>query len=122
MSELVELARAGDDRSLFTLVSLDRTFLTSRFLQKRIFQAQGMEDTRFFAHLAKSLKTDLYRERQIEVKVGIACYLLWFLGYNRLPRTELFQLLKSQRLISYEDPQSFYRMLNRIGLKKYRRT
>jgi len=53
----------------------------------------------------------------------LACYLLWFLGFRHLNRDELLKFLVSYGIAKgkYSDSQSFYHMLNRIGLRKYRK-
>lgn len=121
VGELVTLAALGDDMSLIRLVELDKTFLTAQFAQKRIRQAQGMEDRDFFKVLSGALLVDAYRENQDEVWLGVACYLLWFLGFERLPKIELYTFLKSGKAMPYRDPESFKRWLTRIGLRRYRK-
>ena len=65
------------------------------------------------------MAVDAYRRNVLQVRVGIACYLLWFLGFRDLRRDELLNFLEFEGLARYEDPYSFYHMLNRIGLRKY---
>jgi hypothetical protein len=117
--ELVTLACLGDDESLFRLVELDKVFLTAEFARQRIWDAQAREDWHFFKSLSRSVAVDAYRRNVRQVRVGIACYLLWFLGFRDLPRDELLDFLESAGLVKYRDPISFYHMLNRIGLRKY---
>lgn len=107
--------------SLMRLIELDKTFLTAQFAQKRIHQAQGMEDREFFQRLSDAVRVDAYREHQREAWLGIACYLLWHLGFERLPKIELYRFLKAKRAMPYDDPESFKRMLTRIGLRRYRK-
>ncbi len=121
VNELVTLATLGDDESLMKLIELDKMFLTAAFAQKRIRQAQAMEDKRFFQHLSKTLHLDTFRDHQDEVVLGVACYLLWFLGFQNLPKQRLFEFLSAEGLVPYSDPQSFNRKLSRIGLRRYRK-
>jgi len=127
VGELVTLTCLGDDESLFRLVELDKVFLTAEFTRERILRAQWGEERQFFRSLSISVAVDSYRQnlyyrRNLHgVRVGIACYLLWFLGFRDLPRDELLDFLETHKLAKYEDPYSFYHMLNRIGLRKYRK-
>jgi hypothetical protein len=121
VDELVTLSCRGDDESLFRLIELDKVFLTAAFARERILRAQWGEDWQFFRSLSRSVAIDSYRRNLRAVRVGIACYLLWFLGFRNLPRDQLLDFLETHKLVKYEDPYSFYHMLNRIGLRKYRK-
>lgn len=116
--ELVSLATKGDLNSLLKLIKLDKIFLTANFTQDWIWIAQGIEDKRFFENLSKALLHDTFRDRLMEVKFGIACYLLWFLGFNKLPKHQLLDFIEGEKIAGYPDPNSFNRRLSRIGLKR----
>lgn len=117
--ELVFLATEGDEASLIKLIELDKIFLTAKFTQDWIWISQNKEDERFFKRLSNALLHDTFRERLNDVKLGIACYLLWFLGFKDLPRHQLLDFIEKEDIAGYPDPNSFYRRLNRIGLRKY---
>ena len=95
-AELVTLATLGDDTSLMRLIELDKTFLTAQFAQKRIYQAQGMEDRQFFQRLSEAVRVDAYRAHHKEAWLGLACYLLWFLGLRSLAENRALPVSRGQ--------------------------
>jgi len=121
VDELVDLASIGNDESLFQLVQLDKVFLTAKYCQKRIWQAQGQEDKEFFKMLSSALLVDTYRDNQDRCHLAISCYLLWFLGYKKLPNDKLLEFVRSEGLVGpddYMEQKNFDRMLRDIGLRK----
>ena len=122
VNELVSLGVQGDEDSLFKLIMLDKIFLTAKFAQDWFLLAQGKEDRRFFRVLSNALRHDTFREHIDTAKIGIACYLLWYLGSRkkRLTRDDLLKFLEEEGIARYPDLEPFYKMLNAIGLVRYR--
>ena len=119
--ELSSLACLGDRDSLSKLVRLDKVFLTANFTQQLIWAAQGTGDRDFFRDLAKDLRYDTYEKYKDKVRIAVACYLLWFLGFKDRPKREMLDVLEAEGICESEDPELFNQMLRRIGLVRYRK-
>lgn len=115
--ESVVLATRGDEKSLLFLVELDKVFLTARFSREWFASAQSRRDTQFFARLARSVERDTLTEEMPSARLGIASYLLWFLGFEHLGKKRLLDFIESEGLAGYPDPHTFYKFLSRIGIK-----
>jgi hypothetical protein len=118
--ELVVLATQGDRKSFFRLVELDKVFLTARFSKGWIVSAQSWQKEKkktFFKRLLGSMCRDTLTEVMPSAKLGIACYLLWFLGFEQEGKKRLLDFLESEGLAWYPDPNSFYKHLSRLGIK-----
>jgi hypothetical protein len=115
--ELVALATRGDKQSLMCLVELDKMFLTARFSREWFVSAQSRRDTRFFKRLATSVERDTLKKEMPSARLGIACYLLWFLGFERVGKKRLLSFIESEGLAEYPDPHAFYKYLSRLGIK-----
>ena len=116
-SECVALAARGDEQSLMHLVELDKLFLSARFCKEWFSSAQSRRDTRFFKRLAKSVERDTLSEVMPAATLGIASYLLWFLGFEELGKRRLLDFVEDEDLANYPDPKSFDRFLSCIGIK-----
>lgn len=56
LSTLIEEVRAGNDKSLFDAVRIDRSIVASPSIAHRISMAELLGDQKFFLHLKKALK------------------------------------------------------------------
>jgi hypothetical protein len=116
--ESVMLAtRYGDELSFRRLIELDKVFLTARFAREWFLSAQARHDAPFFRRLGAAARRDTLSNKGPYARFGIACYLLWFLGFENLGKRELFAFLQSQDFVWAPDLKTLDRRLSRIGIR-----
>jgi len=122
MSELVELACLGDDQSIFRLVETSKRFLTAKWMKDRIIQAERFHDRKFFDKHADAASKESPIDYREQAEIGFAVLFLWHLGFKDLPHRELLDYLHEKFRYSNQNLESFRVLVNRLGLRKSRKT
>jgi hypothetical protein len=123
ISELVELACYGSDKSTFRLIQLNKRFLDAKWIQDRVALAQRYNDKAFFNKLGNCIKKDTPDKTYAKAEIGFKILLLWFLGFKDLTNPEFLSYLQEEKIVSSTLSQpSFNVLVNRLGLRKYRKT
>jgi hypothetical protein len=116
--ESVELAtRYADELNFRRLVELDKVFLTARFAREWFLSAQARGDASFFRRLGAAVQRDTLSDKGSYARLGVACYLLWFLGFKDLGKRKLFRFLRSEDFVDAADLKTLDRRMSRIGIR-----
>lgn len=120
IAELVKLALLGDNGSTFKLVQLNKIFATSKWVRDRIGFAQTYNDRKFLISLGNAIKREAPAIQFQNAKIGTAALLLWFSGFQDLPKRELYDYLSKKGIVPNSMTQNYFNLhLFRIGIKRY---
>ncbi len=113
MSRLIEQAKAGDEKSLFNAIRIDRSVATCEFAKRRISIAQVQEDETFFKKLRNALEHPPKKQYQAYDDIR---YLLAALGefgeLDKLKPKQLHKLFHTELGLYRDDLSSFRKFLS----------
>jgi hypothetical protein len=113
-SDLLKEARAGESKSFFKLLQIDRTVIECEWAQKMIRQAQLSGDTKFFKGMAKGIsKTPLDNDKEYTT-ARLVILIFWQFGLRKLEYDEILELLESCGVKLQESPEAFERFVRRL--------
>ena len=116
--ELFEKAKNGDRDSILKLIQLDKSLIQSDWSMREIKKAQLSGDQEYFKKLSKAIITNPFKPKKRNLKLSIVLVIGWEEGLKQFTNAEIFELVKELEIYGSEDPDSLYREINRLGLRK----
>jgi len=115
---LFEKAKSGDKDSILKLIQLDKSLIQSDWSMKEIKKAQLSGDQEYFKKLSKAIATNPYKAKKVNLKLSLVLVFGWDEGLKELTNIELFEFVKKLGIYGSDDPDSLYREIKRLGLRK----
>jgi hypothetical protein len=116
--ELFESAKNGDRASIFKLIQLDKSLIQSDWSMREVKKAQLSGDKEYFKKLAKAISTDPFKSKKVNIKLSIVLVFGWKMGLGKLSNLKILELVNELGVYEGEDPDSLYREIKRLGLRK----
>jgi hypothetical protein len=117
-NDLLEKAKSGDRKSILKLIQLDKNFIHEEWSAIELRKAQLSGDEKYLKDLAKAITTDALNPKKKNPKLTYILMMGWKLGLNKLTNPEIFEYVKDIGLYGSEDPDSLYREIKRLKLRK----
>lgn len=116
--ELFEEASKGDKGSILKLIQLDKSFIGSDWSMKEIKRAHLSGDQKYFKKLSKALTTNSFKPAKKNLKLCFALIFGWEDGFDKLSNDEILEFVKDLGIYDGDDPDTLYREIKRLGLRK----
>ncbi len=116
--QVLNKARNGDRESILKLIQLDKSLISAEWSAKELRKAQLTGDFEYFREVSKVMAKDPFKPSKKNSKM--VCFLVmgWPMGLNKLTNVEVFEYIKDIGLYGSEDPDSLYREIKRLKLRK----
>jgi len=114
-------AMMGDEESLFKLLQIDKTALTTRWGNLWIREKQYDGDWDWFQKVGEAIaKLPMTNEPYLFQAVIVTAY-LWDDYFSNMPWPEIVKSLKKEKILPRSmPPENFRKIVNRVGLQKPR--
>lgn len=125
MGQLIGEAKEGNNKSLFRAIQIDKSLLGKRFVSQRVREAELTNDIEFFERLGRAVQKRPMLKSRKQAKLSIILLLLWPMGLSKTTVEETFQFLEEVfdiATLQIDDVETLRKLLNRIGLHKYKKT
>lgn len=106
-------AKNGNQESLIRLLKIDKTLFDHDWVRELMLEAMITGDDVFFEKIGQAIKSEPPLGKFKWGKVKYILLLLWNMGLYRLTKPELLNLLEDGGLEIHEEPESFYKFVNR---------
>jgi hypothetical protein len=117
-NDLLEKARSGHRKSILKLIQLDKNFIHEEWSAIELRKAQLSGDEKYLKDLAKAITGDALNPKKKNPRLTYILMMGWNLGLNKLANSEIFEYVKDIGLYGSEDPDSLYREIKRLKLRK----
>lgn len=103
LTMLIEEARKGNEKSLFSAIHLDKTLFDVKWVRKRIRKAFYSGDSDFLKQLGKAIIKPPLANKVIYGEIVFILAIFWPMGLYRLKNEELMELLKDCGIMMPKD-------------------
>jgi hypothetical protein len=116
--DLFANAKNGDKDSILKLIQLDKSLIQSDWSMREIKKAQLSGDKEYFKKLAKAITTDPFKSKKLNLKLTLVLVFGWEMGLSKLSNLEILEFVHDLGVYESDDPDSLYREIKRLGLRK----
>jgi hypothetical protein len=116
--ELFTNAKKGDRDSILKLIQLDKSLIQSDWSMKEIKKAQLSGDQEYFKKLAKAITAAPFKSKKLNIKLSMVLVFGWEMGLSKLSNLEILEFVNELGVYEGDDPDSLYREVKRLGLRK----
>jgi hypothetical protein len=111
-------ARKGNDEALLKLIEIDKTVISEKWIYKRIYKAQLLNQRWFFRDLGNAIGTIAVSPKYKYAKTSVVVAILWKFGlWRKLSFKQISDLL-AEFNIAYLDYDVLRKFASRMRLKK----
>jgi hypothetical protein len=115
---LFEEAKSGNRDSILKLIQLDKTFTGADWSMREIKKAHLSGDQEYFNKLAKALAKNPFASKKTNLKLCFVLVFGWEMELGKLSNDEILGFVKELGIYEGDDPDTLYREIKRLGLKK----
>jgi hypothetical protein len=113
LRELSKKAKEGDDKSLFKIVKIDKTFFDHKWVRTRMNKAAYSADWSFFEALGKAIKADPLGHKRNIAELFLVLRFFWYFGLYRLSDADIHELMIDSGLNVQDNVETFGKYLRR---------
>lgn len=115
---LFESAKNGNHDAILKLIQLDKSLIGADWSMREIKKAHLSGNQEYFKKLAKALTTSPFKPKKTNPKLSIVLVFGWEMGLGKLSNDEILELVKDLGIYEGDDPDTLYREIKRLGLRK----
>lgn len=116
--ELFDKAIKGDQDSILKLIQLDKSLIQSDWSMREIKKAQLAGDQDYFKKLSKAITANPFKPHKVNLKLSFVLVFGWEMDLGKLSNDEILEFVKDLGIYEGDDPDSLYREIKRLGLRK----
>jgi len=115
---LFESAQNGDQDAILKLIQLDKSLVDSDWSMREIKKAQLSGDQKYFKKLSLALTRNPFKPKKRNLKLSIVLVFGWEMELGKLSNDEILEFVKDLKIYEGDDPDSLYREIKRLGLRR----
>ncbi len=116
--KLFDKAKNGGKDSILKLIQLDKSLIQSDWSMREIKKAQLAGDQEYFKKLSKAITTNPFKPHKVNLKLSFVLVFGWEMELGKLSNDEILEFVKDLGIYEGDDPDSLYREIKRLSLRK----
>ena len=118
ISALLEKGKKGDDQSLLKTIQVDKTILTLKWVQERLYKAQLLNEQTFLWDLSNAIKNNPISSKRSQINAFFFLLVSYRTGiFQKLSFNQMADFLKDNQ-VSNIDEHNLITLAHRFGMKK----